>query len=181
MRARQHLCYDAGQNHERQRMIAMTDPSLALAAFQADVSAGRVPLERSALDPGVLTAMDAPGGRMRCIYLTMEGKVITALAIMAMVGIRNREPTFQLGIAVAEDYRRQGRAKKLLAAALNELRHGSAHSNVPVIHVEAVVSQDNTASNALMPIIFDETPRPITDSVSGEPALYYRQRFALTG
>lgn len=161
-------------------MPEMTDPSAALASFQRDLSGGLLPLQRGMLDPNLSVLFDRPGGRPRYIYLSIEQRLIAGLVILAMVDVVAGEPCFQLGVAVPRDYRGQGRAKKIVKAALAELRHGFAKNNLSAIHVEAVVSVDNIPSQRVVAACLLADPLAITDRVSGLPALHYTTRYELS-
>lgn len=102
-----------------------------------------------------------------------RGETLTVLVMFAQNGLEEGYPVFNIGYAVVDDYRGQALTKSTLAAALAELSAGLAGANIPVIHVEAVISPDNLVSQAVARAIFDAEPTPITDSVSGEPALHY--------
>lgn len=132
------------------------------------------------LDPSLSVLVDHPGGRPRFIYLTIEGGLVTGLAILAMVDVVAGEPCFQLGVAIPHDYRGQGRAKNIVRAALAELRHGFAKNNLSAIHVEAVVGVDNIPSQRVVAACLLVDPLAITDQVSGLPALHYTTRYELS-
>lgn len=162
-------------------MPGITDPSAALASFQRDLSGGLLPLQRGTLDPDLFVLVDFPNEQPRFIYLTIESRVVTGLVILAMVDPVPGEPCFQLGVAIPQAYRGQGRAKKIVWAALTELQHGSAKSNVRTIRVEAVVGVDNIPSQKVAAACIAATPVAITDQVSGLPALHYTTKLECSG
>ncbi len=160
-------------------MPEMTDPSVALKSFQTDLSAGRLPLQRGQLASDLYVLRDNPNGRPRFIYLTIENEFITALMMLALVDPIESEPCFQLGIAIPQVYRGQGRAKKIVRGALAELQHGLAKNKITIFHIEAVVGIENVASQKVMADCISATPATITDSVSALPALHYIKKFNL--
>ncbi len=151
----------------------MTDPMDALIQFQEAFEAGFIPVRAGRLDPTILVAPDRPNGRPRFNFMRAQGETLTALVMFAQDGLEGGYPVFNIGYAVAYYYRGQGLAKSTLVAGLAELSAGLADANVPVIQVEAAISPDNLASQAVARAIFDAKPKLITDSVSGEPALHY--------
>lgn len=159
-------------------MPSMTDPMNALIQFQEAFEAGFIPVQPGRLDSTVLFAPDQPNGRARFNYMRAQGETLTALVMFAQDGVEDGYPVFSIGYAVAVDHRGRGLAKSTLMAALAELSAGFAGANIPTIHVEAVISPSNLASQAVARAIFDATPKSITDSESGEPALLYSRRVA---
>lgn len=145
----------------------------ALVQFQEAFEAGYIPVQAGRLDPTIFVAPDRPNGRPRFNYMRAQGERLTALVMFAQDGLEDGYPVFNIGYAVDDDYRGQGLAKSTLVAALAELSEGLAGANISVIHVEAVISPENLISQAVARAIFDAEPTPITDSVSGEPALHY--------
>lgn len=154
-------------------MPAMTDPTDALVSFQEYLPTG-LPLRPCALHPEVQVMMDEPApGVTRFTYVTIEDGVVTAMALFV-----NAEPVkgrmcFNIGYAVPPEYRRQGRAKAIVEAALDELRNGFGRAGVLPIFVEAVVGRDNAASQAVAHVVFSQSPDRIVDEESGKPALHY--------
>lgn len=144
-----------------------------------DLSSGHLPLQRGMLEATLSVLLDFPSGRPRFIYLAIEDGRITALAMLAMVDPVKGVPCFQLGVAVPDALRGQGRAKRIVRSALAELKHGSAKNNVPRICVEAVVGTDNIPSQKVASDCLSRDPILITDQVSGLPALHYTTQFEL--
>lgn len=157
-------------------MPSMTDPMNALNQFQKAFEVGLIPVQAGRLDQTVLFAPDHANGRARFNYMRTQGETLIALVMFVQTGLEDGNPVFSIGYAVADDYRGRGLAKSTLLAALTELSAGLASANIPAIQVEAVISLDNLASQAVATAVFDDTPRSITDSVSGEPALLYSRR-----
>ena len=157
-------------------MPTLTDPSAALKLFQADLLAGRLPLRlRGAIHSDLFFLFDEPNGRRRFIYLTVDNDVITGLAILANVDRIGGKPCFQLGVAVPLSHRGQGRAKKLVQAALDELQHGCG--NTHTYYVEAVVGIDNVPSQKVAGSCISSAPHRIKDAVSGVAAFNYVRKF----
>ena len=78
-----------------------------------------------------------------------------------------------MGVAVPETYRKQGRAKKIVEAAIAELKHGLARNKISTFYVEAVVGIDNEAPKRVAAAIISPTAVAGTDHLSGLPAYQY--------
>lgn len=151
----------------------MTNPMAALLQFQVTFEAGEIPVQPGRLDPTILFAVDHPNGGPRFNYMRAENKTLSVLVMFAQNGLKYRSPLFNIGYAVAETYRGRGLAKSTLIGALAELSAGLGSAGVGAIHIEAVISPNNLASQAVARSIFDTVPIENTDCVSGEPALQY--------
>jgi hypothetical protein len=157
-------------------MAELTDPTAAMVSFQQAVRDGKLALQRAALDRDVVVHMDKlPGGETRFAYARMNGRIVLAFANFITVGFEHGLPVFQVGVAVPVSERGKGRAKLIVAAGIAELKHGlnRAHPGA-AFYVEAVIALDNIASQCVAAAaISSDAPQPITDSVSGQPALRY--------
>ncbi len=118
-------------------MARMTDPSDALTSFQKALLDGELQLRRGEIDPELFVHHDNPQGKMRLTYACLEGQTVTALAIVVMGDPIEGLPCFELGVAVPEAYRSQGRAKKTVEAAIAELKHGLARNKISTFYVPA--------------------------------------------
>jgi hypothetical protein len=125
----------------------LTDSSDALTSFQQALLDGEIQLRRDDLDPKLFVHHDSPQGKMRLTYARLDGQTVTALALVVMGDPIEGLPCFELGVAVPEEYRRQGRAKKIVEAAIAELKHGLARNKIPTFYVEAIVG--TTSRNPL--------------------------------
>lgn len=162
-------------------MARMTDPSDALDQYQEAYGQGLIPLQPGALDRDLFVAVDQPGGRVRFSYMRVDRGTLCVLVMFAQDGLVDGQPCFNIGYAVPEKYRGQGRARDTLVAALAELELGLSRAGVPEIHVEAVIGRDHGMSQRVAQAIFADAPTEITDSVSGLPALHYARKIALAG
>ena len=154
-------------------MARMTDPSDALTSFQQALLDGEMQLGRGDIDPELSVHHDSPQGKMRLTYARLEGQTVTALALVVMGDPIEGLPCFELGVAVPEEYRSQGRAKKIVEAAIAELKHGLARNKISTFYVEAVVGTANEASKRVAAAIISASPVAGTDYLSGLPALQY--------
>jgi len=149
----------------------MTDPFDALASFQKMLPLGVLPLQRAQLDPTVRVMVDeAAPGVMRFTYVRTLVQRATEMALLVTCEPIDGRPCWALGYAVDPDYRGQGRAKSIVAAALMEFETGMRRAGALPMYVETVVGADNAASLKVATHLFEEG-EPITDSVSGLPAL----------
>ena len=150
----------------------MTDPRNALRSFQQEVLLHEPQLKRAVLDPSLYVHIDTPNGEIRVTFVRLEGKTVTAL-----VSFSEGEPIdgihcYNIGYAVAEAYRNQGRAKEIVTAAITELK-GNGHA----FYVDAVVAADNIASQRVAEQVISDAPVAMTDGISSLPALRYVRRF----
>lgn len=151
----------------------MTDPSDALPSFQAALASGQMRLQPGALDPDIYLHVDRANGAARFIYFRVENRTITAMAMLVSGPPLDGRPCFHIGWAVPTAYRNHGRAKGAITAAIAELRHGLARTGITAFYVEAIIGTDNPASQRVAAQTMLPTPTPMTDSVSGLPALQY--------
>ncbi|HSD16074.1 MAG TPA: GNAT family N-acetyltransferase [Thermomonas sp.] len=154
----------------------MTDPSNALASLQAAFEQGGLSFAEGRVDPNLRFYLDTDLGVPRFVYCQLDGRVVSAYACFVPVDQLEGLPCFQVGYAVPEPYRGQGRATNVVNAGIVELRNG--FSGYPPFWVEAVVGLDNLASQKVAAKILTTDCNPITDQVSGLPALQYLRQFA---
>lgn len=155
-------------------MPAMTDPTDSLTSFQEHLPLGILPLQPCQLHPGVQVMMDEPApGVQRFTYVTVEDGTATAMALFVNTEPMEGRMCLAIGYAVPEEYRRQGRAKAIVAAAIDELRNGFGRAGVLPIFIEAVVGRDNVASQKVAAALLSASPEEIVDEESGQPALQY--------
>lgn len=154
-------------------MSAMTDPTPSMVSMEQILRVGGMRLEPGHLDPKLGTFFDLANGKPRFSYAYRDGDTITAFATLIVVDQIDGLPIFHAGMAVPPAYRRQGRAKAILKAAIAELAAGLGRAGEPPFYVEAVVGIGNEASNAVCRSVLTEDPEEIVDSVSGQPALHY--------
>jgi hypothetical protein len=78
---------------------------------------------------------------------------------------------------VPEAERGKGWGKQIVAAAIAELKNGLSRAHPgATFYVEAVVGLHNVASQHVAAAVISNTPKQITDSVSGLPALHYMRK-----
>jgi hypothetical protein len=152
----------------------MTDPSDALKSFQQALVDGEIQLQRGQIDPELFLHLDHTNGQPRFTYVRLKHQTVTALVILVIGDPIEGVPCFQIGYAVPEAYRSQGRAKNAVGAAIIELRHGLARNRIiSTFYVEAIVGTDNESSKHVAAATITTTPVEVTDQVSGLPALHY--------
>jgi hypothetical protein len=151
----------------------MTDPSDALKSFQQALVDGEIQLQRGQIDPELFFHLDHTNGQPRFTYVRLKHQTVTALVILVIGDPIEGVPCFQIGYAVPEAYRSQGRAKNAVGAAIIELRHGLARNRISTFYVEAIVGTDNESSKHVAAATITTTPVEVTDQVSGLPALHY--------
>jgi hypothetical protein len=105
-------------------MASMMDPSSAMHSFQEELSRGRLRLQRGALHPDLYVFADGANGKPRFTYVMLKKSTVAAFANFILCEPVDGTPCFQVGYAVPEPYRRQGRAKTIVSKAMAELQRG---------------------------------------------------------
>lgn len=159
-------------------MPAMTDPHDGLVSFQDALTKGLVSPGRGELDPDLLVLVDSPAGEARLTYARVDGGVVTAFAVLVRADPVAGMPCFGIGWAVPAEMRGQGRARDVVHSAIRELRHGLGRNGVTAFHVEAVVGEGNAASRGVAERVIAPVGKPVTDGVSGLPAIQYLRKVA---
>lgn len=155
-------------------MPGMVDPAIPLADFQKAIKKNQLPLIPCKSDPSLLLHFDQPEGHGPRLTFA---KIVRG-EVMAFVMFSPGDPykgltAFSVGIATPKKYRRQGRARAILGAAIEEMKIISSIQKVEAFYVDAVVSIKNTASLKLSESFFVEKGMPVTDHASGEPSLQF--------
>lgn len=78
--------------------------------------------------------------------------------------------------AVAEAYRGQGKAGVAVLASLRKMRNGFARAGMKAFWVEAIVGEDNIASQKLAQRVTSAPVEKSTVSTSGDPIVQYLRR-----
>lgn len=154
-------------------MAQMTDPHAALTSFQTAFDTQLISLQPGVLDRDLFLHVDSPTGSPRFTYVRLERRTVTALVMFAQVPPLGGLPCFQLGYAVPVKYRAQGRAKKIVTAAIAELQNGLSRNGIAAFCIEAVVGADNGPSMRVATATISSSPVSIMDESSGLPALHY--------
>lgn len=154
-------------------MPGMTDPTNALTSFQEHLP--DLELQQCELDKDLYLHVDRPAGpeSLRFTYVRIEDSTVTALAMLALGQRMEDGPCFELGYAVPEHLRGEGRAQSAVRAALAEIKHGFGRAGAKPFYVQAVVARDNVASQRVAAQTLVATPEEITDAFSGVPAIRY--------
>lgn len=156
-------------------MAELTDPTPAMVSFQQAILDGEISLLRAALDRDVFVYMDQlSSGGARFAYARMNGRYVLAFVNFVTAGFEDGLPVFQAGFAVPEAERGKGRAKHIVAAGIAELKHGLSRAHPgATFYIEVVIGLDNAPSQHVAAAVISDSPKPITDNVSGLPALHY--------
>lgn len=155
-------------------MPEMTDPSAALPSFQAALDNDELNVQRARTDLNLLLVMDQPdGGGVRLTYFRAEKAEAIGICMVVQNGFHNDVPCFDLGYAVVDKFRSQGRGNELVEAAIKDHIAGMQRNGVNRFYLEAVVGLDNLASQRIAERHIAQQPEEITDSVSGLPAYRY--------
>ncbi|CAM2886366.1 hypothetical protein JHFBIEKO_2541 [Methylobacterium mesophilicum] len=157
-------------------MPPITDPSEGLASFQQALARGELHLQRCELDRDLHVFLDRPNGELRLTYVRLDGGAVTAFANFSSCEPVGGRPCFQVGVAVPPPLRGQGRARDVIRAAIEELRHGLGRNGVRDFYVEAIVGETNVASRRVAEAVISTAPEEGKDERSGEPVLQYLLR-----
>ena len=159
-------------------MPGMPDLSFALTSFQQALLRGEIEPEEGDLDKTLFVLRDAPPTGHRLTYARIDGKkTVTAFVMVTPVQPIDGVPSFEIGYAVPEAYRGQGRAQDLLRAAIEEFTKGMASVGVTELYIEATVGMDGEASKRVANAVLSSSPKHIFDKPSGLPALRYVRKF----
>ncbi|MFT8484217.1 MAG: hypothetical protein ABF689_14620 [Gluconobacter cerinus] len=153
----------------------MTDPMEGFITFQPALDAGKITLLPGIVVPNVWVFMDEPNGQKRWTYVRLENNIATCMAVLTPAEPYEGKHVFQLGYAVLEHFRGQGKAKDISRAAITELTTGFAKNGLNSLYIEIVVGRDNPASIAVAQSLVKVKPKEISDKISGLPALQFMQ------
>jgi hypothetical protein len=154
----------------------MTDPLDGLKSFQRAFDNRELQLQRGSIDRELFVHADQPQGETRLTYARIQRKTVTALAIAVLTEPIEGIPCFQLGVAVPEAFRGQRRAKNIVEAAIIEMKNGLARSTIRAFYVEAIVGAHNEPSRRVAAATISDTPKEVTDELSGLPAFQYLRK-----
>lgn len=149
--------------------MQIADPMEALVSLQQAVRRESVTAQPAVLARGISVLVDQPNGVLRYTYARIEHGRVKAIAIFIPHEPINGVPCFNLGYAVPETYRNRGWASEIVEQGIQELRHGLARHGVTSFYVEAVIGQDNLASQRVAHRVISDSPVGGTDSESGQP------------
>jgi GNAT superfamily N-acetyltransferase len=110
----------------------MTDPTDALVSFQQAFLSARFRKEllRGEIDPALFVHSDRPAGEPRFTYVKADNGRVTAMAIFIKADPVDRTPCFGVGVAVAEAHRGKGLAKRIVEAAITEMKNGMTRNGL---------------------------------------------------
>lgn len=156
--------------------MPLPDVAGALKSFQQALAVNAITVQKSDLDRDMVVHMDRPNGETRLSYARMAGHTVVALVQFIPCDPVEGEPCFNVGWAVAEAYRGKGRAHGAVLAAIKEMQNGFNRAGVNAFWVEAIVGEDNIASQRLAEKVLSGPVQKATDSYSGDPIVQYLRR-----
>ncbi len=156
------------------------DPMNALVSFEAAHRKGMLKAQPGALDTEVFVHLDQPNGEPRFTYVRFKGMAVTAIAVLTPVERLDGLPCFQIGYAVREDQRGQGRAKQIVNSAIAELQNGLARNGAVDYFIEAVVEANNTASRKVAEATLSAHPTEEIDNRTGLQVFHFVKRLGET-
>jgi hypothetical protein len=156
---------------------AVLDMMGALNNLQAALDAGTVKLTPCDIHPELGLMVDHPAGRLRFTFALVEdGKVIAAAMFVVLTGRVQGLPCLHLGYAVIESRRNAGIGFRTLQHAVDELRNGLCRQNLGPFFLEAIVPEEDVASNKIARGLISDSPLRVTDAAVGGYALQYFRR-----
>jgi len=156
--------------------MPLPDIASALKSLQQALDDGEIQLQPGALDSKLFVHLDKPNGELRLTYLRLEHRKVAAMVQFIRCDPVEGEPCFNVGWAVPEDLRGQGRAGEAFAAAVKELRHGLAPRGMAAFWVEGIVGADNKSSQRVAEKVISAPVSTDTDSIAGVPIVQYLRR-----
>lgn len=156
--------------------MPLPDVSSALKSFQQALIENAIQVQRGDLDRKMLVYMDQPNGETRLTYARVSGRTVVALIQFVSCDPYEGEPCFNVGWAVAEDFQGQGKAHEAVVAALKEMRNGFTRAGMKAFWVEAIVGEDNVASQRLAEKVLSSPIKRGADSFSGDLIVQYLRR-----
>jgi RimJ/RimL family protein N-acetyltransferase len=153
-------------------MPKIANPHDGLLSYQQALLRGEIDPVRCTLHPDLTLLMDQAGGENRLTFALVENGTLKATVVYLMADFYEGLPCFQVGYAVAEPFRRQGIAAKVVEQTIEEMQHGF-RAHMPRFYIEAVVARSNVASNKVASKVISAQPEAIEDEASGEPAFQY--------
>lgn len=156
--------------------MPLPDIAEALKSFQQALVANEITVQRCDLDRNMVVHMDRPNGETRLSYARMAGHTVVALVQFIPCDPVEGETCFNMGWAVAEAFRGQGRAYGAVTDALKEMQNGLNRAGMNVFWIEAIVGEDNIVSQRLAEKVMSGPGKKATDSYCGDPIVQYLRR-----
>lgn len=150
----------------------MVDPHIGLVSYQQALLQGLIQPHLCKVHKALTVLFDdVPDGK-RITYALVEGTTVKVTVVFAPNGLFQGKPCFQVGYAVAEPYRRQGLAAKVVRMSIEEFIEGFKKV-IPAFYLEAVVSPTNVPSLRIAESVIGGTREQIVDKHSGESAIRF--------
>ncbi|MGM7764849.1 MULTISPECIES: GNAT family N-acetyltransferase [Yersinia] len=153
-------------------MAEMTNPHDGLISFQQALQGGLISPKICTLHKDLSIFHDDAEGTPRLTYAFIEDGVVKVTVVYVKVEPIDGAPCFGIGYAVAEPFRKQGLAKKVIEKTIDEIKIGFKN-HIPKFYIEAIVGESNIPSQKIAASLISSSPTAITDRVSGLPAFQY--------
>lgn len=157
-------------------MKRLPNPHDAMQSLEQAIACGEVHLKKGTVDPTLGLTIDKPNGEIRLTYVRLEAGKVIALVMAIPCDPFESKPCFNIGYAVAANFRGQGRAKELVKAAIAEMQHGFGIAGMNVFYVEAIVGEDNQPSMRVAERVISASYNSKVDAVSNVPIRQYMMK-----
>ena len=156
--------------------MPMPDIEAAMHSFEKALEGGVISIKNCEFEKNLFLHLDQPNREVRLTYVRLDRGMVTTMVQIVPAEPYEGDRVFNVSWSVPRELRTQGRATQTFLAALREFRHGMTRSGLKAFWIEAVVGQDNVASQRVAEKVITAQPIPITDDFAGEPALQYLRR-----
>lgn len=153
----------------------MADPMSALLSFQKEVSAGMSTVASNG-SPNIRVFRDELNEKTRFSYARIVHGQVRSLVMFVSGGVKNDVPCFDVGYAVATQFRGLGYAKEIVEQGVKELSVGLRQATgLSEFWLVAVIGMENFASQSVAKSTLSNTFEQVVDEFSGLPALVFRR------
>lgn len=153
-------------------MAKMTDPHDALVSYQQALEKAEIAPQKCKLHPELSLLLDDANGTPRLTYALVQDGKAKGIVIYLFAEPLEGKHCFGIGYAVAEEFRNQGIAKKIIQMSIDEMQNGFK-DKLSDFYVEAIVSASNIPSQKVAARLISSSPKEVTDQYSGQAAYQY--------
>lgn len=155
-------------------MAEMVDPYIGLQSYQRALLRKLIAPSPCEIHPEIVVLRDDAEGKSRLTYALIEEDVVKATVVYVQTEPIKGVLCFDVGYSVADGFRNQGIAARVLEKSIIEMTHGLG-CYIKRFYIEAVIGTSNLASQKVATKVLspESARREVIDSVSGQPAFVY--------